>query len=253
MATATATSSHGTANAGRWQRFIGAGILALVVGGVAWWSFANALPRPSSARDFRPDPGSGRSFGNYSISLPGANPAPRPRETVTVLPRIVTIRDGDMTISSSLRGDAKWNIYITFAGESLGGEEARRLALGIRRLVLDARTPPAGLKLTDDQRAKLQSVSLAPLELSDDQLRQLTDQLNESQKLSANAPGLAPIRQALAQLAAQVKGADRAAIKRKYAERDAKLREIFTPEQIGVLTGPRAANNSGNNPGGAAR
>lgn len=245
MTTASAASSGGSA--GKLRRFVGTGILALVVAGVAWWAFANALPRPENARDFRPDPGANRG-GNWTLNAPPANAVVRPRDPVTVLPRIVTIRDGDMTVSCSMRSDAKWNIYVSFGGESLGGAEAQRLTLAVRR-VLDVKTPPANLKLTDEQRAKLKAISLTPLELSDDQLRQLTDLLDQSQKLTANAPQMTPIKQSLQQLAGQVKGADRAAIKQKYADRDAQLRAILSAEQVNTMMGPRNNNNNNNNRG----
>ncbi len=211
-----------------------AGAVIILVAAVAgWWIYAQSVPRPSSANDFRADPGNrGGWFAN--ARQPGV--VPRPNDPVTFRPLSVTVRDGELGITSSKRTDNNWNIYVSFNGESLGGADAQRLMLAVRR-VLDSKVPPANLKLTVDQRTRLAAIPLTPLELSDDQLKQLTDLLNQSQKLTANSPELAPIKQSLQALAAQVKGIDKEAVKAKYAERDAKFRSILNEEQISSLLG----------------
>lgn len=225
MSTATVSPSGSSRRSPR-AAVAGAVIIGLcAVAG--WWAFTQSTPRPESAADFRPDPGGGR--GRWMGNAP-ANVVVRPREPVTVLPRVVTIRDGDMTISSSLRADASWNIYVTFNGQSLGGE-ARQLMLAVRR-ALDARRPPAGLNLTDAQRAALATIPSTPPELSEDQFQKLTDLMNQSQQQTANAPALTPIKQAMQAIAAEVKGVDRNAVKEAYAQRDAKYRSTLTPAQV---------------------
>jgi hypothetical protein len=232
---ATATSTTPKFHTGRSAAAIA---LALLLGAGGWWMYSGSIPRPANANDFRPDPGNRRGGTFFG----GNTPIIRPRDPVTISPRVVTIRDGAMTISSSLRSDANWNIYVSFNGESLGGPEAQRLMLAVRRTV-DAKQPSPSLKLTDAQRAQLAAVPTTPLELSAEQLKQLTDLLNQSQKLVANSPEQGGIKTSLQALAAQVKAVDQGAIKARYAERDAKFRSILTKEQIDSLLGVRQIRN----------
>lgn len=242
MSTATPSTSFASKlHPGRSVTAIVAAVL--LVGGGAYL-YTNRIPRPASAGDFRPDPG-GRGGGRFFANAPGV--VQRPRDPVSVAPRTVSVRDGDMTISSQLRSEGDWNIYVSFKGESLGGADAQRLFLAVRRTV-QSKQPPASLKMTDAQRAALAAVPLEPLELTPAQHRQLVDLLNQSQKLTANAPEMATIKSSLQALAAQVKTVDQGALKAKYAERDAKFRSILSAEQIDTLLGARTNNRRPANP-----
>ena len=244
--TSTGTSTLSRLNPGR---SLAAIVMIAVLLGGGWYAYLSRIPRPESAADFRPDPGArgrgGGIFGGQRGNAPMV--APRQREPVTVQPRIVTIRDDEMTISSQLRADSNWNIFIAFRGESLGGADAQRLFLAVRRTV-EAKQPPDSLKLTAQQRAALAAIPLTPLELSPEQHKELVDLLNQTQKLAANPPEMAPVKARLQGLAAQIKTVDRVSTKAKYAERDAKFRSILSAEQIETLLGARNIRNNNGAP-----
>lgn len=220
-------------------QFAGAAVAILLLAGGGWWTFSQSLPRPENAGDFRPDSG-GRRGGN-NLFAPRNN---APRDPVTVMPSVVTVRDGDIVCSANKRNDASWNINVRFNGESLADRDAGRLMLAVRR-VLDMRNPPAALKLTPEQKSALNAVPLEPLEFDASQFKQFVDLLNQSQKLAVNAPEMTPIKEQLKSAIAAIKDVDRAAVKAGYAERDAKLRSILSAAQIETLLGGR---NNGNAP-----
>lgn len=240
MTTATTpTSSTPRFNAGK---SIGVTVIVLALLGGGWYVSANRVPRPENASDFRPDPGGRRGgffMGNAQRGQ-GFTVTPTVREPVSVGPRIVTARAEDMTLSCTLRADGNWTINVSFNGESLGGREEQQLLRAVRRTV-ESKQPPASLKLTDAQRSQLAAIPLSPPELTADQLKQLTDLLNQSQKLKANAPEMAGIKASLVAVAAQIKAIDREAAKAKHAERDAKFRSILSADQINNLLGANPA------------
>lgn len=221
-------------------RSLGAAVvLAVLLGGGAYL-YATRIPRPENANDFRPDPGGWR--GGFFANGPGrGRMSPAPRDPIAIAPRVVTIRSDDLTLSCTLRTDKTWNLNTSFGSEPLAERDQLQLLRAIRR-TLDTKQPPASLHLTDAQRSSLAAISLAPPEITDDQLKQLTDLLNQSQKLTANAPEMAGIKASLASLAAQIKAADRAQAKARYTERDAKFRAILSAEQIDALLGTTRRN-----------
>lgn len=221
-------------------------LLCLLAGG--WYLASNRVPRPESAADFRPDPGGRRggfAFGNDGRNR--VNIAPSPREPVNIGPRIVTVRDQDLTLSCTQRNASDWTINISFGGSPLATREQLRLLRAARRIV-DSRQPPTSLHLTDAQRTDLAAISFAPPEINPDQLKRLTDLLDQSQKLKANAPEMAGIKTSLLALVGEIKTVDREAAKAKHAERDARLRTILSAEQITNLLGGRAGAGAESNP-----
>lgn len=207
-------------------------LVAVIAGG--GWGAYHALVKSAPmaiGNDFQPDP------LRYNWRARAA--APAVQQAVVVSPgQVVTVRASGLVLNATGRPDGSWRLNFLHRGSGPAPDPQAVELLNHRRRILEAKRPPADLKLTDAQRSALAAMPSNPPELAQPTADRAIEICKLLVKMTAADAKAAPLKSELEQIVTAAGKGDRAAIVATYAQRATQIRAILSPEQVqALLTG----------------